>query len=242
MAETTVLILAGTTEAALLARRVAAEPEVRLIVSLAGATRAPAALPGTVRSGGFGGANGLAEFLRAERVTHLLDATHPFAAGMSRNAAAAARLAGVPRLALQRQAWVQQPGERWSEASCFKAAVDLLPMGARPFLALGLRHIAAFRHRADLRPVVRTAEPPFEPPFCEVVVGPPFADAEEEEALLTRLGVSHLVARNAGGSASYAKIEAARRLQLPVVMIRRPPPPPPPLVATVGAAFAWLSA
>ncbi|WP_279479233.1 cobalt-precorrin-6A reductase [Aureimonas sp. SK2] len=241
--EVRVLILGGTAEATILAKvfHVEHSPE-RLVLSLAGRTVAPD-LPGSIeaRIGGFGGAAGLADWLAAERITHLVDATHPFAVGISRNAAEAAQVTRVKRVALHRPGWDEAPGDRWQRVLCLKAAVDALPEGARPFLALGHQHIAPFRHRPDLRPVLRMVDAPAALPFpADLVLGKP-GDVAAETALFVANGITHLVCRNAGGATSYAKIVAARDLEIPVVLIDRPPPPPPPLLSSVEATLAWLA-
>ncbi|KQT83189.1 cobalt-precorrin-6X reductase [Aurantimonas sp. Leaf443] len=240
------LLLGGTAEARVLARRILETwPDARLILSLAGRTLAPDAVPGALmRIGGFGGAAGLAAFLRETRVARLVDATHPFAAGMSRNAAAAAARAGVPRLSLWRPPWDPVAGDDWTPVACLKGAVEALPPGARPFLALGHQHLAPFFRRADLRPIVRMIDPP-DPPLpaaARLVLGRPFPDPAQEAALLAETGATHLVCRNSGGAISYAKIAAARALALPVVLIERPPPPAPPLAASPAEALVWLGA
>lgn len=240
-ASQTVLLIAGTTEARALSEAIARDrSKARLIVSLLGATAKPAAYAGSVRTGGFGGIAGLADFLRAERVTHLLDAAHPFATGMHRNAAAAAASAGVPYLAVVRPEWPARPN--WQEVACLRAASVALPHGARPFLALGQRHLAPFRHRPDLRPVLRMAEGPRAPlPFpAEIVIGPPLRTAGEEQALFSNYGVTHLVCRNSGGEAGIAKLDAAQALGLPVLMIRRPAMASPAHANSLQAALDWL--
>lgn len=243
MPDETVLILGGTAEASLLARRIAAaRPDLWSILSLAGRTKAPILPAGEVRIGGFGGREGLADFVRARGVTRLVDATHPFAAGISRNAAAAALATGTPRLALVRPAWQAVAGDRWIAADCPRAASEALPAGATAFLALGSQHLAPFAGREDIAFVVRMVDPPEAPlPFpAGIILGRPPADWREEAALFEARSVTHLVSRNSGGAASHAKIEAARRLGLPVVMIGRGAEPPPPAVATVEAVMAWL--
>ncbi|MEX6507412.1 cobalt-precorrin-6A reductase [Jiella sp. M17.18] len=242
----TILILGGTAEANLLTERLRqARPEARIVLSLAGRTHAPALPAGVeVRIGGFGGAAGLAEYLGAEHVVWLVDATHPFAAGISRNAAEAAEIADVQRIALVRPPWEPVEGDRWTAADCLGTARDALPAGAKAFLALGRQHLAPFRLRPDIAFVVRMIEPPDPPlPFpAEVVLGRPEVDAAAEATLFARLAITHLVCRNSGGTASYAKIAAARHLSLPVVMIARAPEPPGPVVRTLDEALAVLGA
>lgn len=240
-ASPTILLIAGTAEARELAAAIAQHfPAVRLIVSLLGATSEPAAYAGTVRIGGFGGAEGLAGFLRAEGVTHLIDAAHPFAAGIHRNAAAAATSAGVPYLPVIRPEWPSRPG--WQHFACLGAASAALPFGSRPFLALGQRHLAPFRHQPDIAPVLRMAEPPQAPlPFAaHVIVGPPARDVEHETALFREYAITHLVCRNSGGDAGLAKLDAAERLGIPVFMIRRPQIIEIEAITSIRLALDWL--
>ena len=242
----TVLVLGGTAEANALVRRLTAlETPPKIILSLAGRTAAPM-LPDdcTVRIGGFGGASGLATFCTEEYVAALVDATHPFATGISRNAAEATRISRIPSIALVRPPWEAIKGDRWVPVACLAAARNALPHGARPFLALGRQHLAPFRLRTDLRPVVRMIDPP-EPslPFAaDLILAKPAADPTEEAALFEAQGITHLVCRNSGGASSYAKIAAARTLGLPVILIDRPPLPPEPAVKDVEAVIAWLAA
>ncbi len=160
-----ILILGGTTEARLLAERLAARDDISVTVSLAGRTRNPLDMPATIRVGGFGGADGLAEYLRAEAIDALIDATHPFAAAMSFNAAEAARLAGVPLLALARPAWERQPGDIWREAANVTQAVELLGAAPRRVLvALGRNEVRALEAAPQHFYLVRSVDP-VEPPL-----------------------------------------------------------------------------
>lgn len=221
----TILILGGTREAAeLAARLVSAKPAARIVTSLAGRTKEPAPLAGETRAGGFGGAEGLAAWLREHRATALVDATHPFAETISRNAASAALAAGVPLLRLARPAWTRVPGDDWREVASLDAAAAALAPGAVALLALGRQHLAPFAPRRDCRFVVRMVDPPGTPlPFpAELVLGRPSADPAEEAALLSQRGVGVIVCRNSGGDGAYAKIVAARSLRLPVIMVARP--------------------
>ncbi|WP_158555172.1 cobalt-precorrin-6A reductase [Fulvimarina endophytica] len=220
-----VLILGGTSEANALGRALhEAAPHCPVVLSLAGRTRHPVLPPQTVsRTGGFGGADGLAAYLHANAIAAVVDATHPFADRISENARQAARLTSIPLLRLTRPQWSPREGDHWIRRRSEAEAVMALPRGARPFVALGSQHLAALSLRPDIRPVARMIEPPSGPlpPTIEIVFAKPAADAGAERDLFASLGVTHLVCRNSGGSASYAKIEAARGLALPVIMIER---------------------
>jgi len=224
----TVLILGGTREAAQIAGDfVRDHPDWRIITSLAGRTKEPRPIVGEVRIGGFGGAEGLADYLRAENVTRLIDATHPFAPRISRNARQAARAAGVRLEIRMRPPWKKQDGDNWIEVASLEDACDAIPPDARVFLALGSQHIALFAARADVHFVVRMVDPPETPlplPDHDLVIGLPGRTADEEAALLRDHEITHIVCRNSGGDGAYAKIEAARRLAVPVIMLTRNAP------------------
>ncbi|WP_420962836.1 cobalt-precorrin-6A reductase [Brucella sp. IR073] len=220
----TLLILGGTTEASELAKRLAPLP-IRVITSLAGRTRDPAKLPGEVRSGGFGGAEGLARYIEAENVTLVVDATHPFATRISPNAAKAAEMTRRPLIRLERPAWKISEGDNWQELASLEEAATAIPSGARVLLALGRQHIAGFATRPDVHFVVRMIDPPETPlglAFHELVLARP-GNVEKETDFLRERRITHIVCRNSGGTASYAKLEAARLLHLPVILIARPP-------------------
>jgi precorrin-6A/cobalt-precorrin-6A reductase len=238
-----VLILGGTFEAAGLARACAGRMDLRVISSLAGRTRAPAALPGEVRIGGFGGSEGLQRFLSAEAIEQVVDATHPFAARMASNAEIACRQLRVPRLRLLRPPWQVQPGDRWIEAGDMIEAAARLPMlGRTAFVTVGQGDLEALAGLQDVRLVVRTIEPPACPPLRDAVWlcgRGPFC-LEGELLLLRAHGIDVLLTKASGGDATYAKLAAARQLELPVLMVRRPEPPSGPVVSSVGAALAWL--
>jgi precorrin-6A/cobalt-precorrin-6A reductase len=221
----TILILGGTKEAAELAAELVREhPDWRIITSLAGRTREPDPIAGETRIGGFGGAEGLANYIRANEVTRLVDATHPFARHISDNARAAATLTGVTLEIRIREAWRKKPSDVWSEVGSLDEAVAAIPPGARVLLALGSQHIAPFAARGDVHFVVRMVDAPESPlplPEHDVVIGKPAASPQDEAALLAAHAITHIVCRNSGGAGAYAKIEAARALRLPVIMIGR---------------------
>jgi precorrin-6A/cobalt-precorrin-6A reductase len=237
------LIIGGTAEARALAEACAPRPNLAVVTSLAGRTRAPRDLPGEVRVGGFGGAEGLARFLRAHAIDRLIDASHPFAEQIGRHAAAACQAAGVPRLRLLRPPWRRHAGDRWIEVADLTEAARRLPeLGRRAFLSVGHKDLAAFAGLADVWFLIRTIEPPERLPLDHALWlqgRGPFS-LEAELALLRAHGIDVLVTKASGGAATYAKLAAARALGLPVLMLRRPAPPEGPLVATVAAALDWL--
>ena len=221
-----ILILGGTREAAnLAAELVAAGHDVT--TSLAGRTAEPEPVAGKTRIGGFSGngrsgTEGLADWLTENGFTRLIDATHPFAKQISENAETAARLTGIAFEQRTRQPWQKQPGDTWIEVASLEEARDAIPANARVLLALGSQHITPFATRPDVHFVIRMVDPPAIPlPFAshELVLGKPSSMVAEEKALLQRHGITHIVCRNSGGSGAYAKIEAARALGLPVIMV-----------------------
>ena len=223
MARQRILILGGTAEARLLAERFVAEGHL-VTTSLAGRTIDPVLPAGAVRIGGFGGAEGLAAYLRQEGFCRLIDATHPFARRISENAIKASAMTGVILEQHLRPRWQKQPGDRWKPVASLEAAAETLPPGATAFLALGRQYLQAFTRRSDCRFVIRMVDAPEGPlPFADhlVVLGKPASTAAQEADLFTAQGVTHLVCRNSGGPAGYAKLIAARNLALPVIIIER---------------------
>ena len=224
-----------------LARRLAAAG-VDALYSYAGRTAAPEAPPLPFRIGGFGGPEGLAAFLRDEGIRAVIDATHPFAARMSRNAVAACASAGVPLIALERPAWREEPGDRWTRVPDMAAAVDALPdASARIFLAIGRQNLAPFaarNHRYLLRLVDAPDADPL--PGATVIVDRGPFTTQGDITLMQREKVQLIVAKNAGGSGAFAKIEAARQLRLPMVMIDRPAIPPRPVAVSVDEVMGGL--
>lgn len=238
-----VLLLGGTTEASALARLLAAQG-IAATLSYAGRTQSPRPQPVPVRIGGFGGIAGLADYLRDHRVTHLVDATHPFAAVMSVNALAAAQAAGVAHIALTRPAWVPAAGETWSRVDSIAAAVAALAGPPRRImLALGRMHVHAFAAQPQHHYLVRFVDAPDQPPplpsHALVVDRGPFGVAGDVR-LLQDHAIALLVCKNAGGPGAEAKLIAARQLGLPVLMIDRPFIPARPETARPEAVMAWL--
>lgn len=235
-----ILILGGTSEARLLARRLAGRGDLRLTMSLAGRTENPLPQAGEVRTGGFGGTEGLAAWLRGENVAVLVDATHPFAARISANAQEAARLADVPLVVLERPQWLPVEGDRWTPARDLTEAASLLGDAPRTvFLAIGRQELAPFRACPQHAYIARSVDPvdgeSAIPGARHILARGPFAEEAELE-LMREHDVDVLVAKNSGGEATYGKIAAARRLGLPVVMVARPRPPAAGAAHMVGEA------
>ncbi|SPJ23000.1 cobalt-precorrin-6A reductase [Palleronia abyssalis] len=241
---THVLVLGGTTEATALCRAMA-DAGVPGTISFAGRVERPVRQPLPQRVGGFGGVAGLAAYLRAHRVTHLIDATHPFAAQMSANAVAASEQAGVPLLALTRPPWTPGPDDNWTLVTDIAAAVQALDVPPRRvMLAVGRMHLPEFaanpQHFYLLRLVDPTDGPlPMPDTHVEVSRGP-FTE-EGDRALMRANRIDMVVSKNAGGTGARAKLDAARALGLPVLMIDRPPLPTRRQVHDVADAMAWIA-
>ncbi|MGR2737758.1 cobalt-precorrin-6A reductase [Billgrantia sp. Q4P2] len=239
-----VLILGGTTEASALASALA-ERSIPALFSYAGRVATPKPQPLPTRVGGFGGVEGLAAFLADKRITHLVDATHPFAERMSRNAILAAQRSGIRCLALTRPPWVPQAGDHWQRVVGIEAAVNAL---AGPpeciLLAIGRQHLAAFaaqpQHHYLLRLVDRPEASLPLPQHRVILDRGPFT-LEGDLALLREHGIQRLVCKNSGGEGAVAKLTAARQLGLPVVMIERPALPERREVHSVEDVLAWLA-
>ena len=242
-----VLILGGTAESRVLGERLAGDARFHTVLSFAGRTRSPQ-LPNTPsRVGGFGGVPGLIDYLQRERIQALVDATHPFASQMSAHAVLAARATDVPLLRLERAAWQAGPGDQFIEVPHMHAAA--LALGQAPrrvFLSVGRLEIAAFAAAAQHSYLIRAVDA-FDPresglSHARVIAARgPFALADERE-LLERERIEILVSKNSGTDATYAKILAARALQLPVIMLARPPRPAAECVDSLDQIVRWLEA
>ncbi|MBV5264972.1 cobalt-precorrin-6A reductase [Pinisolibacter aquiterrae] len=240
-----ILVLGGTTEASRLAKALAERADIEATLSLAGRTVDPAAQPIPTRIGGFGGVEGLAAHLRDHAIDALVDATHPFAAQISRNAAEAARVAGTPIVAFVRPAWTRAPGDDWREvASLEEAAAAIGAAPKRVLLTTGRLGLASFEIAPQHHYVIRTIDPPGDlpglPDHALLLDRGPF-DLAAERALMERERIEVVVTKNSGGAATYPKIVAARELGLPVVIQQPPTRPDVPRVGDVAGVFAFLN-
>lgn len=241
-----VLILGGTTEASALVVALARHRDIVPVLSLAGRTERPVLPDIAYRIGGFGGAEGLAAYLQDEAIGAVVDATHPFAARMCWNAAEACERTGIPILRIGRPAWVAGPGDRWTGVPTIEAAVAALgDAPRRVFLTVGRLSLPAFGAAAHHHYLVRSIDAPEDltmlPNRKLLLARGPF-DAASEEALMRDHAVEVVVTKNSGGTATVGKVEAARRLGLPVVMVARPPRPVLPEATSVEGAVGWLEA
>lgn len=208
---------------------------------MAGRTRDPVAQPVPMRSGGFGGAAGLAGFIKDNGFDLLVDATHPYAVRISANAVEAARLCNTPLVALERPAWVEVPGDDWRNVADVEAAVAALgEQRVTAFLALGRQELLPFEAAPQHRYLIRSVDP-VEPPLAVpnahyITARGPFVLGDEID-MLKNNGIEAVVSKNSGGAASYGKIEAARQLGIPVIMIARPPHPCGETVADIDTAM-----
>ncbi|HVW30592.1 MAG TPA: cobalt-precorrin-6A reductase [Polyangiaceae bacterium] len=237
-----VLILGGTNEARRLANRLADDARFGVLLSFAGRTE-NLILPSTpYRVGGFGGSAGLAAFLQRERFGALIDATHPFAATMSRNAVEAARSRDVPLIRLERPRWTPEPADRWIPVADMPAAVHALGREPRRvFLTIGRQEVGAFKVAPQHDYLVRAIDA-FDPelPRARVIAARgPFELAAELELMRTEK-IDVLVSKNSGTDATYAKIVAARQLGLPVVLVEPPPLPEAPVARSLDEIVNWL--
>jgi precorrin-6A/cobalt-precorrin-6A reductase len=236
-----ILILGGTREARELATLLTAEGR-SVVTSLAGVTRAPVLPLGEVRTGGFGGTEGLLSYLRHAGIALVVDATHPFAARMSANAHQACAAAGLPLLRLERPPWQPVPGDRWIDAETVAAAAAALPAGTRVLLTIGRKEVAPFFARQDLGGIARMIEEtvePLPPNWSLLLERPPFSVTCERQLLLDN-ALTWLVTKNAGGGETEAKLVAARELGLPVIMVARPPKPGALTRASAGEIAAEI--
>jgi precorrin-6A/cobalt-precorrin-6A reductase len=243
-----VLILGGTIDATELAARAAEVPGVEVITALAGRTRQPVVSHPNTRIGGFGGVTGLMDYLLEQQIDVLIDATHPFAAQISFNAAAAAAAVDIPHLLLIRPDWEPVTGDDWIAVESNTAAAMVLPgLAQRIFLTIGRQELSNFvpiDKTTDLWFLMRMIDPPLPnalvPPGQLLLERGPFS-LIQERSLLQQYKIGAIVSKNSGGDATYAKVAAARELGIPVVMVQRPALPPGEKVTDVESALLWLS-
>src|SRR3569833_2779799 len=240
-----ILILGGTTEASALARLLADVSRFEATLSLAGRTTSPTPQPLPTRVGGFGGIPGMEEWLRANSIAAVVDATHPYAAQISAHAVAACSSLSIPLGSIVRPPWVRTDDDHWIEVETSEAAALALGNSpARVFLSIGRQELGAFAAAPQHHYIARTIDPPditLPPDIRFVHERGPF-DESAEEAFLARERIGMMVSKNSGGTATYPKIAASRRLQIPVVMIARPRKPHGIALDGVNAAIHWLEA
>ena len=236
-----VLILGGTADARQLADLLA-EAGYGPVTSLAGVTRKPRDVRGETRIGGFGGADGLVRYLKAERFSAVVDAAHPFAVTISRHAKQAAQNCNLPLIRLERPSWQAEPGDRWTEVRDIAAAVAAIPFGAHVLLTIGRKEILPFLERGDISGVARMIEPfdiSVNANWRILLARPPF-HVEKELCLLREHGITHVVTKNSGGEDTRAKLAAARVRGIEVIMIARPAKPVVPTAGNPQAALTLL--
>ncbi|EEE37552.1 precorrin-6x reductase [Rhodobacteraceae bacterium KLH11] len=237
------LILGGTTEANALAKSVAGQG-IPAIYSYAGRVDTPRPQPIPTRVGGFGGAAGLARYIRDHRISHVVDATHPFAAQMSRNAVNVCDATGIPLVALTRAPWASGAQDRWQHVPDIAAAVGALSGPAqRIFLAVGRMHLADFATQPQHHYLLRLVDQPQELPMPnrDVIVSRGPFSVEGDVALMERHNTELVVSKNAGGTGARAKLDAASALGVPVLMIDRPVLPQRTEFTSVPQVLDWLA-
>nr|WP_294512164.1 cobalt-precorrin-6A reductase [uncultured Rhodopila sp.] len=240
------LILGGTTEASGLVRRIAGRADLQPVLSFAGRTQSPVPPPIPFRVGGFGGVGGLEEYLSEHRVEAVIDATHPFAAQMSRHAAAACGRLGVPLAVFTRPAWRRRDGDRWTSVGAMaEAAKALGRQPRRVFLTIGGLQLAAFAEAPQHYYIVRTIDPPdavrLLPSHRLILARGPFT-IDDEIALMRDEKVDALVTKNSGGSATEAKLAAARAVGVEVIIVERPVAGAVAVYETLDGILAWIEA
>lgn len=240
-----VLILGGTGDASQLAVKASAIEGIEVILSLAGRTSQPTKINVETRIGGFGGIKGLVNYLKNNAIALIIDATHPYAAQISFNAATAAQICNIPHLILVRPPWQPTKQDYWIEVENLQAAADLLPdLAKRVFLTIGKQELSTFAHLKDIWFLMRMIDPPTSDrliPKGEILLAKGIFAVAEEIELLKKYQIQAIVSKNSGGEATYAKIIAARELRLPVVMVKRPIIPESDRFTDIESVLQWLN-
>jgi len=241
-----VLILGGTGDAVKLAAKLVNIPKLEIITSLAGRTLKPSALVGNYRIGGFGGELGLINYLKAQKIDLLIDATHPCAGQISWHGAIACKVAKIPHLMLARPQWQKVEGDRWIEVESIEAAAQIIPeLGTRVFITSGRQQLEPFFNLAKLNPqmwfLLRSIDPPdLVIPNSKLLLDRGPFHLDQERQLLKDFQIEVIVSKNSGGDATSAKLIAARELNIPIVMIQRPPMPEAETVNSIEGAIEWI--
>jgi precorrin-6A/cobalt-precorrin-6A reductase len=241
-----ILILGGTGDAVKLATKLVAIPEIEVISSLAGRTKKPLALVGQVRIGGFGGAEGLANYLQENSIDILIDATHPCAGQITNNGAIASQIANIPHLMLVRPEWEKVAGDNWIEVESVAAAARAISEEVdRVFITSGRQQLEPFLERSQIYPniwyLIRSIDPPdLELPNSKVLLDRGPFSLEQERQLLRDYQIQAIVSKNSGGDATYAKVITARELGIPIIMVQRPAMPEGNKVTSITDAIAWI--
>ncbi len=241
------LILGGTGDASTLAKKAASIADLNIILSLAGRTETARNSSSNntsiqTRIGGFGGIEGLIDYLQQNSINLIIDATHPFAAQISHHGAEAARICKIPYLMLDRPQWEKERGDNWIEVETIAEATKILPnVAKRVFLTIGRQELAAFAHFQDIWFLMRSIEPPQPPiPQGKIILHQAPFYPEAEKKLLIEYQIGAIVSKNSGGEATYAKIIAAREIGIPIVMTKRPSLPKVERISSVEEALTWL--
>lgn len=254
----TILILGGSSEGFALAEKLEAHPAYQPISSLAGRTSLPRKPVGNYRTGGFGGPEGLANYIKTENIFALIDATHPFAHQISSNANIAAKNAGCPIIHISRPEWQKQTGDNWIEVNSMQqAASALTPEKSPAFLTIGRLELSAFLHRDDISFFCRAIEAPKQTDPQKQKISNPMREDEwpdnfnfiyakgpfsyrDEKSLFEEHNFKTIITKNSGGEKARAKLDVARDLGLPVIMINRHKTPGDQTVQTIDEALNWL--
>jgi len=239
-----ILILGGTTEARILAETLASRSDLAVTLSLAGRTANPKAVPVPVRTGGFGGADGLADYLSAHGIDLLIDATHPFATTIADNAALAAKRSNTPAFALRRAEWQRKPGDRWTECPSAVAAIDALgDVPRHVFLTLGRQEAHVAERAPHHHYLVRSVDPinpPLRLPHVRTLLARGPFTLDDDLMLLRDARIDAVLCKNSGGDGAYAKIEAARALGIEVLLVTTPAPSTLPQWTSLSEALGAI--